>query len=81
MKKTFILFLGLLAMTPGCQTKTELSDADKNAIVNAVKEISESFWGWNGKLNQADVQITNNGTLDEFSEAVRTLLDTIRSDP
>jgi len=56
MKKTFILFLGLLAMTPGCQTKTELSDADKNAIVNAVKEISESFWGWNGTLNQADVQ-------------------------
>jgi hypothetical protein len=32
-------------------------------------------------LKQADVQITNNGTLDEFSVAVHTLLNTIRGDP
>jgi len=29
----------------------------------------------------SDVQIKNNGTLDDFSKAVRRLLDKIRKDP
>jgi hypothetical protein len=55
MKKTVILLLGLIVMAPGCQTKTELTDADKNAIVSAVKEISEPFWGWNGTMDQTNI--------------------------
>lgn len=56
MKKIVILFLGLLTMVSGCQTKTELTAEDKNAIVKAVKEISEPFWGWNDKFEQEDMK-------------------------
>jgi len=55
MKKTVILFLGLLTMATGCQTNTGLTDADKDAIVKAVKEISEPFWGWNDQFDQTDM--------------------------
>jgi len=55
MKITVILLLGLILMASGCQTKTGLTDADKDAIVKAVKEISEPFWGWNGKFDQEDM--------------------------
>jgi dephospho-CoA kinase len=41
----------------------------------------ELGWGLGKALKQADMQLTNNGTLDEFSFAVHTLLDEIRRDP
>jgi dephospho-CoA kinase len=45
------------------------------------RDSRELGWGLGKALEQADMQVTNNGTLDEFSEAVHILLDTIRSDP
>lgn len=57
------------------------SDDFKTAGELRTRDQRELGWGLGKALNQADVQITNNGTLDEFSESVRTLLDTIRSDP
>ena len=41
----------------------------------------ELGWGLGKALEQADVRVENNSTLDEFSVAVNTLLNRIRSDP
>jgi len=41
----------------------------------------ELGWGLGNALKQADMNIQNNGTLDEFSVAVHKLLDVIWSDP
>jgi dephospho-CoA kinase len=41
----------------------------------------ELGWGLGKALDQADVKIENNGTLDEFSLSVHKLLQEIRSDP
>jgi len=51
------------------QTADELHNRDER----------ELRWGLGDALNQSDVQITNNGTLDEFSVAVHRLLDEIRN--
>jgi dephospho-CoA kinase len=40
----------------------------------------ELRWGLGNALEQSDVEIRNNGTLDEFSVAVHRLLDEIRND-
>jgi dephospho-CoA kinase len=57
------------------------SDDFKTAGELRNRDERELGWGLGKALNEADVQITNNGTLDEFSESVHTLLDEIRSDP
>jgi dephospho-CoA kinase len=57
------------------------SDDFKTAGELRNRDERELGWGLGKALKQADMQITNNGTLDEFSVAVHTLLDTIRSDP
>jgi dephospho-CoA kinase len=57
------------------------SDDFKTAGELCNRDERELGWGLGKALNEADVQITNNGTLDEFSESVHTLLDEIRSDP
>jgi dephospho-CoA kinase len=41
----------------------------------------ELGWGLGNALSQADMRIENNGTLEEFSVAVRNLLEAIRRDP
>jgi dephospho-CoA kinase len=41
----------------------------------------ELGWGLGKALDQADVKIENNGTLEEFSLSVHKLLQEIRSDP
>ncbi|HUH78464.1 MAG TPA: dephospho-CoA kinase [Methanoregula sp.] len=41
----------------------------------------ELGWGLGNALRLADLELGNNGTLDEFSAAVRKLLEEIRSDP
>ena len=45
------------------------------------RDARELGWGLGNALAQADRQIRNDGTLKEFSTAVRQLLDDIRSDP
>ena len=44
------------------------------------RDMRELGWGLGNALMQADVCITNNGTLAEFSAAVHNLLDTTGSD-
>jgi dephospho-CoA kinase len=53
------------------QTSEELHNRDER----------ELGWGLGNALEQADMKIKNNGTLDEFSLAVNKILDVIRSDP
>ena len=57
------------------------SDDFKTAGELRNRDERELGWGLGKALKQAEVQIANNGTLDEFFTAVHTLLDTIRSDP
>jgi dephospho-CoA kinase len=57
------------------------SDDFKTADELRNRDQRELGWGLGKALKQADVQITNNGTLDEFAEVVHILLDSIRSDP
>jgi dephospho-CoA kinase len=57
------------------------SDDFRTADELRTRDERELGWGLGKALNQADMQITNNGTLDEFSVAVHTLLNTIRSVP
>ena len=51
MKKTVLLFLGLLAIAAGCMTRTELTDSDKDVIVRTVKETSAKYWNFNEKMD------------------------------
>jgi hypothetical protein len=44
MKKVFFLMLGIVIMAQGCQTESELTDADKEAMVQAVKQASQEYW-------------------------------------
>ena len=44
MKKLLFLLLGIVIITTACQTNTELTDADKDAIVQAVKQTSQEYW-------------------------------------
>ena len=44
MKKLLFLLLGVVIITTACQTSTELTDADKDAMVQAVKQASQEFW-------------------------------------
>jgi len=53
------------------QSAAELHDRDGREI----------GWGLGNAIRQADLQIANNGTLEEFSAAVHQLLEEIRSDP
>jgi dephospho-CoA kinase len=53
------------------QSAGELNNRDEREI----------GWGLGRAIGEADLQIGNNGTLDEFSTAVRKLLEEIRSDP
>jgi dephospho-CoA kinase len=41
----------------------------------------ELGWGLGNALNQADINLKNEGTLAEFAHDVRNLLDTLRGDP
>jgi len=43
MKKLLFLLLGLVILTTACQTNTELTDADKDAMVQAVKQASQEY--------------------------------------
>jgi hypothetical protein len=52
------------------QTAEELRNRDER----------ELRWGLGRALNQSDLQIENNGTLDEFSVAVHKLFNEIRND-
>lgn len=36
--------LGFVIMAQGCQTQSELSDADRDAMVQAVKHTSQEYW-------------------------------------
>lgn len=36
--------LGIVFVAQGCQTSTELTDADKDAMVQAVKQSSQEYW-------------------------------------
>jgi len=44
MKKLLFLLLGLVIITTACQTNTELTDADKDVIVESVKQASQEYW-------------------------------------
>jgi hypothetical protein len=46
MNKIVFLCLGLTILLSGCQTRSKLSDSDKESIVKAVKERSEKFWSF-----------------------------------
>ena len=53
MKKLLFLLLGFVIITTACQTNTELTDADKDAMVQAVKEASQEYWAtFNQTLNE-----------------------------
>jgi predicted oxidoreductase (fatty acid repression mutant protein) len=43
MKRLLYLLLGIIIITYACQTNTELTDADKDAIVQAVKQVSQEL--------------------------------------
>ncbi|MFO7852172.1 MAG: hypothetical protein ACQERS_09340 [Bacteroidota bacterium] len=43
MKRILYLLLGILVITYACQTETELTDADKDAMVRDVKQASQEF--------------------------------------
>ena len=38
------LLLGIVIISYACQTNTELTDADKDAMVQAVKKASQDYW-------------------------------------
>ena len=44
MKKLLFLLLGFVIITTACQTNTELTYADKDAIVESVKQASQECW-------------------------------------
>ena len=46
MKRILYLLLGAVIFTTACQTNTELTltDADKNVIVETIKQTSDEFW-------------------------------------
>lgn len=44
MKRLLYLLLGIVFIACACQTETELTDADKDAIVQSVKQASEEYW-------------------------------------
>ena len=43
MKKLLFLMLGIVIVALGCKTSTELTDADKDAMVQAVKQASQKY--------------------------------------
>jgi dephospho-CoA kinase len=57
------------------------SDDFQTAGELRTRDERELGWGLGRALELADLRIENNGTLDEFSEAVCKLLNGIRSDP
>ncbi|MEA1887263.1 MAG: hypothetical protein U9N72_08650 [Bacteroidota bacterium] len=44
MKRILYLLLGIVIITYACQTNSELTDSDKEAIVQAVQEASQGYW-------------------------------------
>jgi hypothetical protein len=44
MKKLLSLMVGIVLMAQGCQTGSELTDSEKEAMVQAVKQASQSYW-------------------------------------
>ena len=44
MKRVLYLLLGVFIITQGCQTNSKLTDSDKAALVQAVKQASQECW-------------------------------------
>jgi hypothetical protein len=44
MKRKLYLLVGLVIISQGCQTNSELTDSDKDAMVQAVKQASTEYW-------------------------------------
>jgi len=68
MKKLLFLLLGFVIITTACQTNTELTDADKDAIVQAVKQKSQGYWSALGQIYDEDTYSTLMKYFDENSD-------------
>lgn len=44
MKKILFILFGVVIITSSCQTNTELTDADKEALVQSLRAASEEYW-------------------------------------
>ena len=79
MKKLLFLLLGFVILTTACQTNTELTDADEDAMVQAVKQASQEYQAIisgpydNDSYNEAIKFIDENSDLIWQTEPVTSL--------
>jgi hypothetical protein len=56
MKRVLYLLLGVIVITQGCQTNSKLTDSDKDAMVQAVKQASTEYWAvWSSTYDTGTV--------------------------
>lgn len=68
MKKVLFLMLGIVIMAQGCQTESELTDTDKEAMVQAVKQASQEYWALMSSTYNAETFSKIMKSIDENSD-------------
>jgi len=70
MKKFLFLLLGVVILTTACQTNTELTDADKDSIVQAVKQASQEYWSIMASTYDSETYSKAINFIDENSDQI-----------